>query len=321
MTAGLESRLDCIACLTRQAHEAVVSATTDTHLRENALRGSLRLLTRLDWHQSPPALALRIHRFIRDATNNPDPYAEVKDRLNRRAALLEPTWHKRLAEAFPPFEAAVRMAIFGNLLDVAAKTKLGEADVDAAFGHALTAPLMGSAQELQDAIASARHILYLADNAGEIVFDRGLLSLLPLGRFTVVVRGGPVLNDATLADARWAGLQDFCDVMANGSDVPGTILKECSLEFRTLFAAADLIIAKGQGNYESLAGINKHIFFLLKIKCDVLAQDLGWPLGSLVLHHQRPAGGNHPRPRRESSALWLEERGPRPRSNQPPTRT
>lgn len=321
MTVGLEPRLDCITCLARQAHEAVVAATADTHLRESALRGSLRLLTRLDWRQSPPALALRIHRFIREATNNPDPYAGVKERLNRRAALLEPTWHKRLAEAFPPFETAVRMAILGNLLDVATKTQLGEADLDAAFGRALTAPLMGSVQELQDAIANAQHMLYLADNAGEIVFDRSLLSFLPLGRFTVVVRGGPVLNDATLADARWAGLEDFCDVMANGSDAPGTILNDCSLAFRALFAATDLIIAKGQGNYESLAGINRHIFFLLKIKCDVLAQDLGFPRGSLVLHHQRPARENRPHPQRKSSTLSLEEREPRSQPASPPTRT
>ena len=104
------------------------------------------------------------------------------------------------------------------------------------------------------------------------------------------MRGGPILNDATLEDAERAGLPELCELVSNGSDAPGTILADCSPAFRERFAAADLIIAKGQGNYESLAGVDKHIFFLLKIKCDVLSQDLGWPRGSLVLHHQRPAG-------------------------------
>ncbi len=150
----------------------------------------------------------------------------------------------------------------------------------------LVAPLRGSLSEFKQAIRKARQIVYLTDNTGEIVFDRDLLSHLPLGSFTVVVRGGPVLNDATLADARQAGLAEFCDLATNGSDAPGTLLEDCSPEFRTLFAAADLVIAKGQGNYESLIGVDQEIFFLLTVKCPVLAESLGWPRGSLVLHHQ-----------------------------------
>jgi uncharacterized protein with ATP-grasp and redox domains len=181
------------------------------------------------------------------------------------------------------------MAIVGNLLDVGAKTQLDAASVRTAFEGALSAPLHGSIDEFAEAIRSARSILYLADNAGEIVFGRDLLAQLPLGNFVVAVRGSPVLNDATVADAEQAGLPDFCEVIGNGSDAPGTFLADCSPAFRERFAAADLIIAKGQGNYESLVGVDKDIFFLLKIKCDVLSRHLGWPQGSLVLHHQRPA--------------------------------
>lgn len=286
MIAGLEPRLDCVSCLMRQAGEAAVAATQDTRLREAALRRVLRLMAHMDWRRSPPAMAQEVHRLIREATHNPDPYAAVKEQLNRRAAMLEPAWRKRFGEVFPPFEAAVRMAIVGNLLDVAAKTQLGDADVLAAFERALTAPLVGSVDELDDAVAKARHILYLTDNAGEIVFDRWLLSLLPLGNFTVAVRGSPVLNDATLADARWAGLADFCDIITNGSDAPGTILEDCSPEFQEQFAAADLVVAKGQGNYESLAGARKRIFFLFKIKCAVVGDALGCPCGSLIVRQQ-----------------------------------
>jgi len=289
-TGGLTPRLDCVACLARQAHEAIVAATPDSELRERALRQVLQMLARADWHLSAPALAQRIHRLIRDLTHNPDPYAAVKERLNRRAEELYPVWRQRFRERFSRLEAAVRLAIAGNLLDVAAKAQLGDDTVQAAFGTALSAPLLGSIAEFSGAIRNARHILYLADNAGEIVFDRDLLTQLPLGNFTVVVRGAPVLNDATLADAERAGLAEFCELTTNGSDAPGTLLEDCSPDFRARFEAADLIIAKGQGNYESLVGTDKHIFFLLKVKCPVLAESLQCPCGSLVLHHQQAAG-------------------------------
>jgi damage-control phosphatase, subfamily I len=235
-----------------------------------------------------------MHRLIRGVAHNSDPYAAVKEQLNHRAARLDPIWHRRLLELFPSFEAAVRLAIVGNLLDVGAKTQLGENDLLAAFERTLTAPLVGSVTGLADAIHEARQILFLADNAGEIIFDRWLLAQLPLGKFTLVVRGAPVLNDATVADAEWAELGDFCDIISNGSDAPGTLLMDCSAEFRDRFAASDLILAKGQGNYESLAGSNKHIFFLFTVKCAVVGDALGCSCGSLVIHHQQPVAlGKH----------------------------
>jgi uncharacterized protein with ATP-grasp and redox domains len=273
----------------RQAREAIAYSGVETEAGFEVLRRVLRLMSELDWTLPPPVLGQQVHRLIRELTGNSDPYAAIKDRMNQQAAKLYPLWHAIYRQAHSPLDAAVRLAIVGNLLDVGAKTQLDAASVRAAFESALSAPLRGSIDEFAEAIRRARSILYLADNAGEIVFDRDLLAQLPLGNFTVAVRGRPVLNDATLADAAQAGLPDFCEVISNGSDAPGTILHDCSPEFREQFNTADLIVAKGQGNYESLAGMDKEIFFLLKIKCDVLSRNLGWPLGSLVLHHQRPA--------------------------------
>jgi hypothetical protein len=278
----------------RQAREAIALCDAGTDASLEVLRQVLRLMAQLDWTFPPPVLGQQLHRRIRQLTGNADPYATVKERMNERAAELYPAWHELFRKIHPPLEAAVRLAIVGNLLDVGAKTQLDASAVRGAFEDALVAPLRGSVQEFERAIRSARSILYLADNAGEIFFDRDLLAQLPIGNFAVAVRGHPVLNDATLDDARRAGLNELCEILSNGSDAPGTILEDCSPEFRAQFAAADLIIAKGQGNYESLAGTDKHIFFLLKIKCDVLVQDLGWPRGSLVLHHHQPASGSNP---------------------------
>ena len=125
--------------------------------------------------------------------------------------------------------------------------------------------------------------LYLADNAGEIVFDRLLIERLPAEKVTLAVRGGAVLNDATLIDAENTGITELVEVIRNGSDAPGTILEDCSEEFKRCFAAADLIVAKGQGNYESLSHFKKKIYFLLTVKCSVVAQDLKCCVNDLVL--------------------------------------
>ncbi|MBP9900537.1 MAG: ARMT1-like domain-containing protein [Verrucomicrobiota bacterium] len=286
---GLVPHLECVPCMLRQAREAIAFSGVETEAGFEVLRRVLRLMSELDWTLPPPVLGQQVHRLIRQLTGNSDPYAAIKERMNQQAAHLYPMWHTIFRQAHSPLDAAVRVAIVGNLLDVGAKTQLDAASVRTAFEGALSAPLRGSIDEFAEAIRSARSILYLADNAGEIVFDRDLLAQLPLGKFVVAVRGSPVLNDATLADAEQAGLPDYCEIISNGSDAPGTVLEDCSPAFRERFAAADLIIAKGQGNYESLTDPGKHIFFLLKIKCEVLSQSLGWPLGSLVLHHQRPA--------------------------------
>lgn len=296
LSHGLRPQADCGPCLLRQAREAAAHATADIALRQAAVRAAEQVLESSDGRLPPPALAQRLHRVIRQVTGNGDPYAAVKQRLNQWAVELERVWQPCFAARFPPLEAAVRLAIVGNLLDVGAKTQLGEGAVTAALESALTAPLAGSVATLAEAMRRSRQILFLADNAGEIVFDRWLLAQLPLGCFVVAVRGAPVLNDATLADAQWAGLPDFCEVISNGSDAPGTLLEDCAPAFRQQFEAADLILAKGQGNFETLIGRPKHIFFLFKVKCEVAAQTVGLPVGSLVLHQQRPAGAAAPNP-------------------------
>jgi uncharacterized protein with ATP-grasp and redox domains len=130
---------------------------------------------------------------------------------------------------------------------------------------------------------SAKKILYLVDNTGEIFFDKLLIQQMPNDKMTFVVRGYPVINDATLIDAKIAGLTEMVEVIDNGSDAPGTILEDCSKEFLRHFSDADLIIAKGQGNYETLSNSNKCIFFILKAKCPVIARDIGCEIGSLVI--------------------------------------
>ncbi len=274
---------ECIPCFARQALEAVSLAEPEPARRILLLRQLLIEIGNADWNTAPPVLGARMHRAIRAAVGHRDPYRPMKEHMNRVAAQLLPAMQQFVRQHPDPREAAVRVAIAGNLLDAGAKTGIGADELEAHMNAIRTMPLRGDSARLYQAADQADCILYLADNAGEIVFDRILLEALPTEKVTVFVRGTPVINDATLEDAEAAGLPDMVTVLENGSDVPGTVPDMCSEEFRHWFERADLVIAKGQGNYETLADNEKHIVFLFTVKCPVVARQVGEPVGSLIV--------------------------------------
>ena len=279
----MNTALECIPCFVRQAAEAVEMCAVDDSRRERLLRRLLHEIADADWAVMPVMIAQRVQRIIRAETGVLDPYRALKDSMNRIALDLLPALIETVRRHAHPHEAVVRLAIAGNLLDAGSKTRLMPEDLPARLNSLWTVPLVGDAEALFDAAQAADSILYLADNAGEIVFDRLLIEALPTRKITVAVRGAPVINDATLADAATAGIPQIARVIANGSDAPGTVVAECSEEFRGMFNRVDLIIAKGQGNYETLSGTGKPIFFLLKVKCPVVARHTGMPLGSHLI--------------------------------------
>ncbi len=248
------------------------------------MRELLTVVRDMDLRETPPQMGQRIHRKIRELTGDVDPYRVIKGQFNRVALELYPSLVQRIEASDDPFETAVRLAIAGNSIDLAAYSGMTASAVTGIIEDASHKPITGSIDELRDAINRSGNILYLGDNAGEIVFDRLLIEQLPRERITFAVRGRPVLNDATLADAEAVGLTELVDVIDNGSDVPGTILEDCSPVFRDRFARADLIIAKGMGNYETLSGMDgAPIVFLLIAKCPIVARDLGCDLGTYVI--------------------------------------
>jgi len=272
--------------------------SNDPAVHERVVRETLRLAAEMPFERSPPWMGQRIHRFLRDATGNPDPYREVKRRSNALALELYPTLKQRVRTSADPFATAVRLAIAGNVIDFGCRSSLNDDEVHEAIEDAMGRSFDEIAiADLRRAVSEAKNILYLADNAGEIVFDRLLIEEMLTDRITLVVRGGPVINDATREDAQTAGLSSFVTVMDNGSDVPGTILESCSSSFRTRFEQCDLVIAKGQGNYETLGGKDQNIFFLFKAKCPVIARDVGREVGQMVVcqnRRQNEAGSREP---------------------------
>ncbi len=278
----MKSSIDCIPCFVRQAADAIRTTVPADENRMRLMRAILEWMGDIDLDASPPAAVQMIHRRLRSLLPTDDPYQMAKTRQNAFAARLIPSIRRRISESFDPLTMAVRYAITGNIIDLGAKNNVGWGDIYAELQSAPIQPIFGDMDAFSQAASKARTILYLADNAGEIFFDRLLIEHLKGTRVTLAVRGMPVINDATRADAQAAGLNDIAEIIDNGSDAPGTILNDCSVEFRRRFDEADMIIAKGQGNFESLSDEPRNIFFLFRIKCPVISCHSGFSMGTYV---------------------------------------
>ncbi len=281
----MKTYLDCIPCFLRQSLDAARNVTDDRHVHEQILRDVLRMTAELDLERPPPFVGQLIHRRLREVTGVEDPYQAAKRHSNRLALAALPELAFTVQGASDPLLLAARCAVAANVIDLGVSPGITEAEVGAALRESVHEPVHGDWEWFRQATANARDILYLADNAGEIAIDRLLIQQLGPERVTLAVRGAPVLNDATMADAREVGMQEWVEVIDNGSDAPGTILDDCSMSFRDRFERADLIVAKGQGNFESLSHLEHNIAFLLKVKCPVVSRHVGLPAGVHALLH------------------------------------
>ncbi len=279
----MNTSYDCIPCFIRQSLDAVRFATSDEEIHESVLRKVLIAISRMNLKKSPPVMGQKIHRIIRTLSGSSDPYRNVKREFNQYALSLYPSLKERIEKSPARFDTAVRLAISGNIIDFGVNADIDQTVIHKTIESSLSGPLIGDMECFQEIIGSSENILYLGDNAGEIVFDRLLIEQLPIDRVIFAVRGSPVINDATHIDALETGMTKIVRVVDNGSDAPGTVIEECSDTFNHLFQDADLVIAKGQGNYETLADSSKKIFFLLKAKCPVIAQHLDCCVGDSVI--------------------------------------
>jgi uncharacterized protein with ATP-grasp and redox domains len=215
-------------------------------------------------------------------TNNPDPYKEAKKQSNDLVLKMYPELRTQILLSDNPFDTALRLAIAGNIIDFAISSSY---DLHATINNVLQSDFaINHSQELKKALSDARTVLYLGDNAGEIVLDKLLIENIMHPNLYFAVRGAPVLNDATTEDAEYVGMDIVADVVPNGYDAPSTIVEKCSEQFREVFDMADVIISKGQGNLEGLLGTkNKDIYFLLMVKCNVIADALNVKKGDFVV--------------------------------------
>ncbi len=263
--------------------------TDDEAAQQAVMTETLALLQSLPSGTTPPEIAFAVHRLVRERLGDSDPYATAKAESTRAALALYPQLTALVAESEDPLDAAMRISIAGNIIDFGVSDDVP--DLWSTVERIMAAPLaIDDRAQLRSALAVADHVLYLADNAGETVFDRVLIEKLE-PPVLYAVKGGSVLNDATRQDALAAGLEKCASIIENGSRAPGTILDICSAEFRDTFDSAPLIIAKGQANYETLSEAGPRVFCLLQAKCPVIADDMPAPVGSAVVRQsvERPS--------------------------------
>jgi len=268
----------------RQALEAIDMSTKKEDAREKALREVLSYLLREKWNKSTPELGTNVHRIVKRITGNSDPYEKLKEKYNRLASDLYPKLKQIVKNSEDPLLTAAKIAISGNAIDFGPRTEI---DIEKELQTVLQQGLaINNIDQLQNSALRTRKILYLADNAGETFFDRILIEELAKRDVKViyVVKNAPILNDATFQDSDISGVAQVSQVISTGTDCTGILFNECSDEFLREFEMSSLVVSKGQGNYESLNDtFNKEIFFLLKIKCPLIAENMGYNIGSLIL--------------------------------------
>ena len=235
----------------------------------------------------PPENGRLMYKKIAEITGNPDPFRELKKKYTEAALKLYPSLKHIVAQSEDRLLTAIRLAIAGNVIDFGAKSSLAksptefnlEKEVEETLGRNFA---LLDYENFKAHLVAASGVLYIGDNAGETVFDRVLIE--EMGRpVTYVVREKPIINDATYEDAVEAGIHNVARILSSGVDAPGTILSRCSDEFWKAYDSAGLVISKGQGNYETLSEEKRLIFYMLKLKCPVIAQEMGVEEGDIIL--------------------------------------
>ncbi len=282
---------ECIHCLARQAVEIAEEATSNKAMQEEIIKRSLKELGEMDFNETAPEIAFRMHQHAKSITGVADPYLRLKKQYNEIAEgiydrIIREKW---LDKAEDPFDMACRLAIAGNIIDFSVGLELDQSDIVKSVDDSIKHDIFGTGTAaLKYAIEKANKVMYIADNSGEIIFDKFLLNCIPLNKVTYVVKGGPIVNDATMQDAISTGVAAMVRVIDNGHSAQGTVLKDCSNTFRHEFDETDLVISKGQANFETLSDIeDKTIFYMLRAKCKSVASAIGCKRMDYVLTSNR----------------------------------
>lgn len=288
----MKAYLDCYPCFLTQTLKTARFVTSDEKTIRQILDEVGLALAGRSFDASPPVISQAVYRIIAARLGVQDPYREIKQACIGQALSLYPRMKRLIAESPDRLWTAVKLAIAGNVIDFGANADFDlKRDIDQILAQD---PAVNHFQEFREMLDKAERILYLADNAGETVFDRLLIEELQKP-VVYAVRQSPIINDALYADAVQSGIGEVARIISSGVGTPGTVLAFCSDEFLETYRSADLIISKGQGNFEALSDEDRPIFFLLKIKCDVVARHLGRNKGDIVLMSSKAARSTRPR--------------------------
>lgn len=264
--------LECLPCMLRQVLESADMTTNDEEIKSRIMKDAIKALIEFPNIRTAPEMAYKVHSLVKKHTGKLDPYEDIKRRDIAIALNLEPKILKYL-EKDNSMENILKISATGNVMDSAMNKNL---DVESCFDKEIQSPFkICDIDAFLNDIKDAKLILIIGDNSGEAVFDKVLVKKLSEHKRVVyAVRGQPIINDVTCEDAKKTGIDKICEVVSSGCGTPGAVLEYCNKEFVELFEKADVIISKGQGNFEALSENKKEIYFLLKAKCIKIAKEL-----------------------------------------------
>jgi hypothetical protein len=278
---------ECIVCRMRQALDVCNFVGADEITKQSILKRVMEILIDGIESDSPDGVGFLIQTELKRLTNHNDPYKKVKAESIQKALELYPELVRLVENSSQKLKTAVELCIAGNVIDFGPSNKH---DIELAVRQVMEAEKSYfDFREFAEELKNARMVLVLGDNAGETVFDRLLMEQVDK-QFYYAVKGEAVLNDAIFEDAVFSGIDQVAEIINNGSPMSGTVLPRCSSEFKDIFYSADMVISKGQANFETLAEEKRRIFFLFKVKCMLLCRKHNLPLNEYVLLDNRKFG-------------------------------
>lgn len=287
----MNNHVDCIACIINKADQLADKYFEDKQQKYNFLNKVLKEVVETEYNKTAPFLFSKVMKILKEETEIEDFYHEEKKRFNKKLLSMENQIEDILTNSKDRFDTALKIALAGNIIDFGAFSEISYDLVERMINKTLESNLdKVLCKRLKEQLAEGKILMYIGDNTGEIVFDkifiREITREYPNIEIFFGVRGKPVLNDATEEDAYYIEMDKYAQIVNNGTDIPGTDLGEVSNDFKEVFEKADIIISKGQGNFESLPGCGENIYYLFLCKCKMLMKKMKSDNLSTIFIHE-----------------------------------
>ena len=274
----------CVECIINQSRRVADAIHADSTLSDALTDKVTTMSASFNFNDTPPEAATDVYEAMALLAKKADLYDEVKAHSTEKAKTFMPSRRKRIDSSKRPLLTAIKVAVAGNVIDLAAEVSFDLAEelakiFETEFSH-------NDFAALESALTKAKTLLYIGDNVGEHLFDyltiETLKRLYPNLHISYMVRGNPIINDVTLKEAQEAGFSEICNIVDSGVNTPGFVYERANEASQVLFDSADLVITKGMGNYECLSpSPRKNLAYLLKVKCNVVARSLGRDVGDI----------------------------------------
>jgi len=279
----------CVTCIFSQSLRVCEKLQVDNKTTKKILDSVAGMIPEWSFDETPPQVAARVYPKIAKLLQTDDIYYDFKREATERAKAFIPFVEEMIDKHNDKFHASLKAAVAGNVIDLAAMEQFDlQEEVEKVFDSPFE---IDDSEELRNILQNSKNLLVVGDNAGEHLFDKVMMkclkNLFPNLHIFYAVRGKPIINDITIDEAIEAGLDEVAEIVDSGVDTPGLDLNLASNKMMSVYKQADVVLAKGMGNYESLNGVSiRPTFFLLKVKCSVVAASLGRNVGDIICYKE-----------------------------------